>query len=407
MIDRQIAPHVKEVFRQYPVVTLTGPRQSGKTTLCRSAFPDLPYVNLEAPDERESASQDPRGFLSRYPSGAILDEIQRVPALTSYIQVRVDEVKRNSLFMLTGSQQFAVSQTISQSLAGRTAMVRLLPFSLTEAMQLSPPYDLDTLLYTGFYPRLYDQRINPTQGLADYFETYVERDLRQLSQLRNLSTFQRFVRVCAGRVGQLLNTQSLGADVGVSHTTVRQWLSLLEASYVIFLLYPYHANVAKRLIKSPKLYFYDVGLAAYLLGIENARQVTTHPLRGSLFENCVVMEALKHRYNSGRSSNLYFYRDSTGQEVDLIYMIAQHPVPIETKAGQTVVRDFFKGLAHFERVVGDLPHGGLLVHGADKEFTQGNVRVTGLRGFSRLLAELDQVTRPSQTSPSTARSRSR
>ncbi len=407
MVEREIAPHIKQVFQQYPVVTLSGPRQSGKTTLCRSTFPDLPYVNLEAPDERESASQDPRGFLSRYPDGAILDEIQRVPPLTSYIQVRVDEVQRNGLFVLTGSQQFAVSQTINQSLAGRTAVVRLLPFSLAEALQLSPSYDLDTLLYTGFYPRLYDQHINPTQGLADYFETYVERDLRQLSELRNLSTFQRFVRVCAGRVGQLLNTQSLGADVGVSHTTVRQWLSLLEASYVIFLLYPYHANVGKRLIKSPKLYFYDVGLAAYLLGIENAKQVATHPLRGSLFENCVVMEALKYRYNRGRASNLYFYRDSTGQEVDLIYMIAQHPVPIEIKAGQTVVQDFFKGLAHFEEVVGDLPYGGLLVHGADREFTQGNVRVTGLRGLSRLLTELDQVTRPDQTDPSTARSRSR
>jgi len=407
MIEREIAPHVRQVFQQYPVLTLTGPRQSGKTTLCRSTFPELSYVNLEAPDERESAGQDPRGFLSRYPDGVILDEIQRVPALTSYIQVQVDEVRRNGQFVLTGSQQFAVSQTINQSLAGRTAVARLLPFSLAEARQLSPSHDVDTLLYMGFYPRLYDQHIDPTQGLADYFETYVERDLRQLSELRNLSTFQRFVRVCAGRVGQLLNTQSLGADLGISHTTVRQWLSLLEASYIIFLLYPYHGNIGKRLIKSPKLYFYDVGLAAYLLGIENPKQMTTHPLRGSLFEDCVVMEALKYRYNTGRTSNLYFYRDSTGQEVDLIYMIAQHPVPIEIKAGQTVVQDFFKGLTHFEKVIGDLPYGGLLVHGADREFTQGNVRVAGLRGFSRLLAEIDQATRPDQTDPSTGRSRSR
>jgi predicted AAA+ superfamily ATPase len=208
-------------------------------------------------------------------------------------------------------------------------------------------------------------------------------------------------------VGQLLNTQSLGADVGVSHTTVRQWLSLLEASYVVFLLYPYHGNIGKRLIKSPKLYFYDVGLAAYLLGIETPKQVTTHPLRGSLFENCVVMEALKHRYNAGRTSNLYFYRDSTGQEVDLIYMIAQHPVPIEIKAGQTVAQDFFKGLTHFEKIVGDLAYGGLLVHGGDREFAQGNIHITGLRGLSRFLMKLDQVNRPDQTDPSTARSRSR
>ncbi len=391
MIEREIAGHVRQVFQQYPVVTLTGPRQSGKTTLCRSVFPDMPYVNLEAIDEREAASQDPRGFLSPYREGAILDEIQRVPSLTSYIQVHVDEVRRNGLFILTGSQQLEISQTVSQSLAGRTAVVRLLPFSVSEASQLNPLHDIDTLLYTGFYPRIYDQRINPTQALADYFETYVERDLRQLSELRNLSVFQRFVRICAGRVGQLLNTQSLGADVGISHTTVRQWLSLLEASYVIFLLYPYHGNLAKRLIKSPKLYFYDVGLAAYLLGIENPKQMATHPLRGNLFENCVVIEALKHRYNTGRTNNLYFYRDSAGREVDLIYMIAQHPVPIEIKAGQTVVQDFFQGLSHFEKVMGSLSHGGVLVYGADKESVRGGIRVVGLRGLSKTLDELDRA----------------
>ena len=391
MIEREITGHVRQVFKQYPVVTLTGPRQSGKTTLCRSVFPDLPYVNLEAIDDREAADQDPRGFLSAYPDGAILDEIQRVPSLASYLQVRVDEVRRNGLFLLTGGQQLEISQTVSQSLAGRTAVVRLLPFSVSEASRLNPPQGLDTLLYTGFYPRIYDQRINPTQALADYFETYVERDLRQLSELRNLSAFQRFVRICAGRVGQLLNTQSLGADVGISHTTVRQWLSLLEASYVVFLLYPYHGNLAKRLIKSPKLYFYDVGLAAYLLGIENPKQMTTHPLRGNLFENCVVIEALKHRYNQGRTNNLYFYRDTAGHEVDLIYMIAQHPVPIEIKAGQTVVPDFFQGLRHFESIMGGLPHGGVLVHGADKESSRSGVRVIGLRSLSRTLDELDRA----------------
>jgi len=391
VIEREITGHVRQVFQQYPVVTLTGPRQSGKTTLCRSVFPGMPYVNLEAIDEREAATQDPRGFLSAYPDGAILDEIQRVPSLASYIQVRVDEVRRNGLFLLTGSQQLEISETVSQSLAGRTAVVRLLPFSVAEASQLNPSQDLDTLLYAGFYPRIYDQRINPTQALADYFETYVERDLRQISELRNLSAFQRFVRICAGRVGQLLNTQSLGADGGVSHTTVRQWLSLLEASYVVFLLYPYHGNLAKRLIKSPKLYFYDVGLAAYLLGIENPKQMATHPLRGNLFENCVVLEALKHRYNGGRTNNLYFYRDSAGHEVDLIYMIAQHPVPIEIKAGQTVVHDFFKGLSHFENVLGSLPYGGVLVYGADKESSRDAVRVIGLRSLSRTLDKLDRA----------------
>lgn len=390
MIDREIAAHLKEMFRSYPTVTLTGPRQSGKTTLCRAVFPQLPYVNLEAPDEREFAGQDPRGFLARYREGAVIDEIQRAPSLTSYIQVYVDEAKRNGLYVLTGSQLLEVSQAVTQSLAGRTAVLRLLPFSVAEAMQLRESADIDTLLYTGFYPRIYDQGLNPTQALSDYFETYVERDLRQLSELRNLSAFQRFVRICAGRVGQLLNAQSLGADVGVSHSTAREWLSLLEASYVVFLLNPFHGNLSKRLIKSPKLYFYDVGLAAYLLGIENAGQVTTHPLRGQLFENAVVAEALKHRYNAGKSNNLQFYRDRSGKEVDLIYSLAQHQVPIEIKSGQTVATDFFKGLDQFEKVVGPSPYGRILVYGAEAEQSRGRTRVLGLPALAQRLAELDR-----------------
>lgn len=390
MIDREITDHLKAMFAHYPTVTLTGPRQSGKTTLCRAAFPQLPYINLEAPDDREFASEDPRGFLARYRDGAIVDEIQRVPALTSYIQVYVDEARRNGLYVLTGSQLLEVSQAVTQSLAGRTAVLRLLPFSLSEVSRIGGSTDIDTLLYTGFYPRIYDQHLDPTQALSDYFETYVQRDLRQLSELRNLSAFQRFVRICAGRVGQLLNVQSLGADVGVSHSTAREWLSLLEASYVIFLLSPYHGNISKRLVKSPKLYFYDVGLATYLLGIENAGQVATHPLRGQLFENAVVLEALKYRYNAGKSNNLHFYRDRAGNEVDLVYSLAQHNVPIEVKAGQTIVTDFLKGLDRFETVVGQSPYGRILVYGANATQTRRRTHIVGLPGLAQTLAELDQ-----------------
>jgi uncharacterized protein len=388
MITREISLYCKEAFEKYPVLTMTGPRQSGKTTLCRSVFKDLPYANLETPDVREFALEDPRGFLGQFPEGAVLDEIQRAPDLVSYIQTRVDEKARNSQFVITGSQQLEISQTISQSLAGRTGLVRVLPFSLGEALQLSEFGSIEALLYTGFYPRIHDQKIAPTQALADYFETYVERDLRQLSELRNLSTFQRFVRLCAGRVGQLLNTQSLGNDAGVSHTTAREWLSLLEASYIVFLLYPYHGNLSKRLIKSPKLYFYDVGLASYLLGVEQASQLTTHPLRGNLFENSVIMEALKHRYNAGRSNNLNFYRDSSGHEVDLIYNIAQHPVPIEIKAGQTIAADFFKGLNHFQTLVPSLPVPPMLVYGGNEQFQRNKALVTGIHNFAENLGNM-------------------
>ena len=289
MIEREIVPCLTRLFGQYPFVTVTGPRQSGKTTVCRETFPDLAYVNLEAPDQREFAEADPRGFLARLGEGAILDEIQRVPDLLSYLQVLADEKRRNGLFILTGSEHFQLSEAIGQSLAGRTALLRLLPFTLGERERTGATGALDDILYAGFYPRIYDQGIEPRQALGDYFETYVERDVRRLGEIRNVSNFRRFVRLCAGRVGQLINLQSLGADAGVSHTTVRNWLDLLDRSYILFRLPPFHANVRKRLVKTPKLYFYDVGLAAHLIGIERPDQIATHPLRGPLFENMVAV----------------------------------------------------------------------------------------------------------------------
>lgn len=390
VIERLIQPRLRDLFQHYPLVTVTGPRQSGKTTLCRTAFPDFAYVNLESPDQREFASQDPRGFLRRYPEQVILDEIQRVPELLSYLQVHADEQRRNGLFVLTGSQQFNLSAALSQSLAGRTALLRLLPFSIEETRRLRSTPPVEMLLYTGFYPRIHDQNLDPTQALGDYFETYVERDVRQLSEIRNLSAFQKFVRLCAGRIGQLLNLQSLGNDTGISHTTVRQWLSVLEAGYIVFLLPPYHPNVSKRLIKSPKLYFYDVGLASYLLGIEQPGQLLTHPLRGSLFENLVVMEALKQRYNQGKRSHLYFYRDSTGHEIDLIYQLAEQIAAIEIKSAATLAGHFFSSFDKFRQLLPALPITGMLVYGGDETYVRNEIRVTPVADFSRLLTEIEQ-----------------
>ena len=351
MIEREITPRLTALFRQYPFVTVTGPRQSGKTTLCRAAFPDLECANLEAPDQRDFAESDPRGFLARFGDGAILDEIQRVPELLSYLQAIADERGGNGLFVLTGSEQFRLSDAVSQSLAGRTALLRLLPFSMTERQRAGAPGAVDEMLYCGFYPRIIDQHLNPTQALADYFETYVERDVRRLGEIRNLSNFRRFVRLCAGRVGQLINLSSLGADAGVSHTTAREWLTVLEASYILFQLPPYFANISKRLVKSPKLYFCDTGLAAYLIGIENAAQVATHPLRGALFENTVVAEALKHRFNRGQQANLNFFRDSKGLECDLLCPAGGGIAAFEVKSGATVSSEHFQPLHRVAELV--------------------------------------------------------
>ena len=370
MIKRTIENVLRSLAKQYPVVTVTGPRQSGKTTLIKYVFPDKKYVNLETPDIRQFAINDPKGFLAQY-NDVILDEIQRVPDLLSYIQSIVDENKAPGQFIITGSQQFEVLNNISQSLAGRTALLKLLPLSIPEIKDIVDVSLIDKLIYTGFYPRLYDMNLEPHQALGDYIVTYVERDIRQLISIKDLNLFEKFLKLCAGRIGQLLNFQSLANDVGVSHTTVKSWLSILEVSYVIFLLPPWYNNFSKRLIKSPKLYFYDVGLASYLLGIENENQVFRDPLRGNLFENLVVTEVLKYRFNKGRKSNLYFYRDSKGLEIDLIYETGRSILPIEIKSGATVSEDFFKNLKKFLQYYKDskdltVPYGSAVFYGGNE-----------------------------------------
>jgi uncharacterized protein len=385
MIPREISAKTLQFAKQYPVVTITGPRQSGKTTLCEMLFPERARVSLENLDDRQFAQNDPKGFLNRFPDGAVIDEIQRVPELFSYIQTIVDKKRKEGFFILTGSQQFELLQTISQSLAGRTALVRLLPFTLAEAYGAKPEgISLDQVLYTGFYPRIFDKSLNATEAMQFYVNTYVERDLRLLINVKDLSKFEIFLKLCAGRIGQVLNFSSLGNDCGVNHATIKSWISVLEASYIIKLLRPYYKNFNKRLIKSPKLYFIDTGLAAFLLDISDENQMKTHPLRGALFENFVVSEFLKNRFNNGQTDNLFFFRDNTGNEVDLICDHGQKTDAVEVKSAQTVAPDFFKGLRFFSRLSGNVRR-GMVLYGGDGSYVRENFHVTGWRDIDAAL----------------------
>lgn len=371
MIKRHIEPVFRSLAGQYPIVTLVGPRQSGKTTLARMVFPDKPYVSLEDPDMRRFATEDPRGFLASYKSGAVLDEIQRVPELPSYLQALVDVNAAAGQFILTGSQQFELMTQVSQSLAGRTALLRLLPLTLAEIESIDPvdthePLALPSCLLKGFYPRVHDQKLQASQAMGDYFATYVERDLRQLAAVQDLRLFERFVRLCAGRAGQLLNLSSLANDAGISQPTARAWMDLLQTSFIVHVLPPWFVNSGKRLIKSPKLYFYDTGLACWLLGLRTPEQVQRDPLWGALFENFVVMEALKDRFNQGENSSLYFYRDSEGNEVDLLMPVGRQLHAIEIKAGGTVNPDYFKGLKRFEAHHPQALRSGCVVYGGEQ-----------------------------------------
>lgn len=381
-IRRELECELRKAAGMYPVVSVVGPRQSGKTTLVRAVFGEKPYVSLENPDIRAFAVEDPRGFLAEHKEGAILDEVQRVPDLLSYLQEMVDTDRRAGRFILTGSQHFLMMRDVSQSLAGRTAILTLLPLSLEEVPEISSKESLDVLIQRGFYPRLYEQNLDPYPVLRDYFQTYVERDVRSLLRVHDLQTFETFVRLCAGRVGQLLNLTSLANDAGISPTTARDWIGLLETSFILFRLTPYHANISKRLIKSPKLYFHDVGLASFLCGIEEGRHLKNHPLRGNLFENMVVADLLKQRFNRGRDNRLCFFRDSTGNEVDLLYPLGPDFLPVEIKAGQTVSQDWFRGLETFGKVRTDTGPPGLVVYGGEQgqRRTKGTVVPLGMIG---------------------------
>jgi predicted AAA+ superfamily ATPase len=365
---------------RYPVLAITGPRQAGKTTLAQATFPGKRHVSLEDPDERAFADEDPRGFLDRFPDGAMLDEAQRCPALFSYLQTRVDSDKRMGQFVLTGSQQFGLLSNITQTLAGRVGMVQLLPFSLDELQQGQVPIEgLNNLMWRGMYPPIHDRHLAPAHWFANYVMTYVERDVRQLIEVQNLGLFQRFIKLCAARCGQLLNMSSLASDCGVSHGTVRAWISVLEAGYVVFLLQPHHENFGKRLVKTPKLYFVDTGLAAFLLGIRDPEHLSIHSARGALFENFVIIELLKRRYNQGLPSNLYFWRNNTGDEVDVVIAQGEKLLPVEIKSGQTFNTDFLAGLHKWTRLAGAAALPPVLVYGGDDNMTRQGVTVQSWR----------------------------
>lgn len=366
-IQRTIQKELIHSAASYPVVTVIGPRQSGKTTLVKATFPSKAYVNLEAPDIRSFAETDPRRFLEQYPDGAILDEIQRVPSLLSYIQTIVDEREDLGIFILTGSHQLSLQQEVSQSLAGRTSLLHLMPLSLQELKQAGWVHELDEQLQYGFYPRIYKYDLEPQRFYRDYVQTYVERDVKMLVNIKDLSQFQRLLSLCATRIGQTIDYTQLGNELGISRHTVKEWISLLKASFLINTLPPYFENLGKRIIKSEKLYFNDVGLACYLLGIREPTQVVHHPLRGALFENMVVSEINKLLLNRGEETRLYFYRDSNQLEVDLIFQYGLHLMIIEIKSSKTFHSSFLKGLETFTNMAKQHKTRGYIVYGGEHQ----------------------------------------
>ncbi len=344
-VRRDLEARMLTAAGSYPAITLTGPRQSGKSTLCRALFPDKPHVSLESHDTREFAEEDPRGFLAKFPDGAILDEIQRTPKLPSYLQGLIDADPKPGRWVLTGSQNLLLLDAVNQSLAGRTAVLQLLPLSRREVVRFDHhPTDLESTLLAGGYPAIFDRRLDPPDWLGSYVATYVERDVRSVTRVGDLTTFQRFLELCAGRTGQLLNLSALAADTGISQPTARSWLSILETSFVAFRLPAFHTNHRKRLVKMPKLHFHDTGLACRLLGIRTVDHLQSHPLRGAIFESWIVSEVLKHRTNAGERGGLSYYRDHNGVEADLIVERGLRRSVLEAKSARTPGRALFDGL---------------------------------------------------------------
>ena len=390
MITRKLLPTLLKLAEYYPVVVVTGPRQAGKTTLCRAAFPDMSYVSLESLDVRDFARDDPRGFLSEYSEGAVIDEIQNVPELVSYLQAEVDERSTPGRFILTGSQHFGISQTISQSLAGRCGMLALLPPDLEElGLFPSVPDDLYTLLWQGSYPRIYDRSIPANQWLADYTMTYIQRDVRQVLNIGDISSFSGFLKLCAGRTAQEINLSSLGGDAGISHNTARAWLSVLEASYLVLRLPAWHTNIRKQVVKTPKLHFLDSGLVCYLLNIREPEQLRHHPLRGAVFESWVVSEVYKTLVHLGEVPDLYHYRESRGLEVDLLVNRADLLSSIEIKSGGTIVGDFFKCFTPFAERISKtvLPKkiDNIVVYGGKASQQRSSARVIAWKDVGEIL----------------------
>lgn len=384
MILRRLQPQLRAAASDFRAVTLTGPRQSGKSILCRSTFPEMPFASLEDPTVREFALRDPQAFLDQFPDGAILDEVQRAPDLLSYAQGRLDASNRRGQFVFTGSQHFGLLASVSQSLAGRTAVLNLLPLGLDEVRRFEPrPNGLFETIVAGSYPEIHDRRVPTESWYSSYVTTYVERDIRQVVRVGDLGAFQTFVRLVAGRAGQLLNLASLGADAGITQPTARSWLSVLETGFLVFRLPPLHRNLGKRLTKNQKVYFFDTGLLCWLLGIHAARDLTHHPLRGAIFENWVVSEVMKARVHEGKTPALYFYRDRTGREIDLVLDTGTRFDMVEIKSGKTIASDYFESLDAVGEIIAnsrstDAPHvpvGRIVVYGGDESQARTGTRV--------------------------------
>lgn len=366
MIKRTMASKLLSISKKFPAVALTGPRQSGKTTLVREIFPQKTYVLLEDPDTREFAQKDPRGFLAQYSKGAILDEIQRVPELFSYLQGVLDEAKTPGLFILTGSHNFLLMEQITQSLAGRIALLALLPFSWQELSNAKHSFStFEDHLFHGGYPKIYSDHLNPKDLYSNYVRTYIDRDVRLLKNVHDLSAFHTFLKLCANRVGQLLNLSSLADECGITHNTAKAWISILESSYIIFLLRPHHNNLNKRLVKTPKIYFYDTGLASYLMGITSKAMLSQHPLKGNLFECFIIAEIIKSQLNKGDDPSTYFWQDKLGREIDCIIENGPSFFPIEIKSGKTITDDYFKNITYWSNLSKYPAAKALIVYGGN------------------------------------------
>lgn len=376
MIERQILEKILFLKDKYPVIALTGPRQSGKTTLIKSTFPDYQYLSLEDPNNREFAETDPKGFLKIYNKRVIFDEVQRVPHLFSYIQAIVDESKQMGQFILSGSQNFHLLRSITQSLAGRVALFKLLPFDFKELSKYQLlPKNYAEILLNGFYPAIFDRQIPSTVFYANYIQTYVERDVTELIRIHELRQFRAFLGLCASRVGQLLNLSSLANECGISQPTAKAWLSILESSYIVFQLQPYYQNFSKRIVKSPKLYFYDTGLLCYLLGIRDTISLITNQFKGNLFENLIIAELQKQNYHQYLHKDLYFWRDSHGNEVDLVIPEANMLDIFEIKASETITSQQFKGLDFLQKLAQSAIGNKTLIYGGNESQARTNYSV--------------------------------
>jgi len=383
-VPRLITEEALASAKEFPILTISGPRQSGKTTLARHLFGNLPYYNLESPDILELITSDPRSFLRQNPDGAIIDEIQRAPEMMSYLQATVDENK-NCKFVITGSNQFAMLEKLTQSLAGRTAILKLLPFSFDEISVLKPDLSADEMIFTGSLPSIFAEDREPTRTYRNYYETYVERDVRNLINIKDLSLFRKFMKLCAGRTGQLFNASQLANETGVAVNTIKSWVSVLETSFIVYLLPPWYDNINKRLIKSPKLYFYDTGLISYLLGITNPKQVQQHPLRGGLFENLVINEITKSFYNTGLEPPTYFFRDKHGNEVDVLLAGANNLIPIEIKSAETYHRTFTKSLDYLQKLYPARIRKSILVYAGQMEQKSDKINIVNFKMINRVI----------------------